>query len=265
MDFNNFFEFKCLLCILLSSVIHFSDATKFDCIKTDECSCKINSSTKQEISLWNMKGESDIEGATLYFKIDLCNHFDKNTNASNGGCKNATVCQYSKSNTSLTFEIGKFGTAKFGKYDNESKSIDVKYHGVKQGNSIRSITIKLTCNENFTKTDFDQVKTSLFHPTKFRTEITNKAACPITIPINPTPTSSPRVGSNNGGLKTIYYVLIGFAGLVVAVCVVCAVAYKIHTKQKGRPLLQDDENEDYGAVPNVRVQNVSNASKSDAI
>ena len=47
------------------------------------------------------------------------------------------VCQYETLNKDMTFEIGQFGNATFGQYNNETKSISLKYYGVPQSGSTR--------------------------------------------------------------------------------------------------------------------------------
>ena len=267
MTMDVFFEAKPIVRILyflmLFAVIHV-EADKFECIKYDECSCRIETATQQEMSLWRMPSGNGIESDKDWlFDFNLCHGLNKNTDAPDGGCRNATVCQYLNKEA---FDVGHFGNVTFGQYDNETKSIMLQYYGILQGNVIRSININLTCDEkgNVSKPSYNLVyQQSVLSPNKFKTIIKTKAACLRTMMI---PTSPGDVtSSSRDKLKTGYIVLIAVAGFVIVLALGSFVGYKIAAKRKRGLLNEKEQNEDYGTVPQVHIQNALSTPGSGPI
>ncbi|XP_028392743.1 uncharacterized protein LOC114517267 [Dendronephthya gigantea] len=258
-----FFEVKVSVRILYVATLFLTvafaiEGAKINCIKVDECSCKTSGDSEplEKISLWSMPSRGHVEASGSWlFAFNLCHGVNKNSDVPDGGCLNSTVCQYTHANKNETFEIGKFGNATFGQYDNETKSITLIYYGTYQENSTRSINITLKCDENVTVPDYGMVNILPLNPNRFKTTITAKAAC-LRTGMVPYPTSANNsVTSNGGGLKTVYIVLITIGGIVILLAVSVYVAYKVILKRK-RSLLLNEEEIDYGAVPKIHAQNV---------
>ena len=267
MTMDVFFEAKLIVCILYFlmqfAIIHV-DADKFECIKYDECSCRIKTTTQYEISLWPMpsheKTESEFSRNWL-FDFNLCHGLNKNTDVQDGGCRNATVCQYLDSNKNETFEVGKFGNVTFGQYDNETKSITLQYYGILQEKEVRSININLTCDVS--NASYSLVYLQMFSNNKFKTTIKTKAAClrSVVVPTTPGDVTS----SAHDKLKTVYIVLIAVAGLVIVLALGSFVGCKITAKRKRGLLNEEEQHEDYGTVPQVHVQNALSTPVSGPI
>ncbi|XP_028395028.1 uncharacterized protein LOC114519147 [Dendronephthya gigantea] len=176
------FPIRILYFLTFFTTLVFVEGAKIRCIKVDECSCKTSEETgpQKEISLWPMPSKGKSHGAANWlYDFNLCHGLEKNADVPDGGCPNSTVCQFSEGNKNETFEIGRFGNATFGQYEEETKSITLVYYGTHQEGATRSITITLQCDEdgNITTAKYGIVNSRPLDPTKFIVTIKAKAAC----------------------------------------------------------------------------------------